>query len=39
MLTTCPYLDNLKFDIFHGSGPQCHIITSAPCAVRFPYVG
>jgi len=25
MLTTCPYFDNLKFDIFVAGGPQCHL--------------
>jgi len=26
MLTTCPYFDNLEFDIFDASGAQCHFI-------------
>jgi len=28
MLTTCPYFDNLEFDIFDAGGPQCYFITS-----------
>ena len=38
MLTTCPYFDNLKFDIFVAGGPQCHFVTSVLHAGRFPYV-
>ena len=26
--TTCPYFDNLNFDIFDAGGLQCHIILS-----------
>jgi len=32
MLTTCPYFDNLEFDIFGTRGPQCHFITSVTIA-------
>ena len=28
ILTTCPYFDNLEFDIFDAGGPQCRFITS-----------
>jgi len=35
ILTTCPYFDNLEFDIFDAGGPQCHFITSFTMAVRF----
>ena len=38
ILTTCPYFDNLKFDIFDAGGPQYHFITSVLRAGRFPYV-
>jgi len=24
ILNTCPYFDNLEFDIFVAGGPQCH---------------
>jgi len=30
-----PYFDNLKFDIFHACGPQCHFITCVTIAVRI----
>jgi len=33
MLTTCPYFDNLEFDIFVTGGPQCHLIASVTIAV------
>jgi len=33
MLTTCPYFDNLEFDIFDAGGPQCYFITSVTIAV------
>jgi len=35
ILTTCPYFDNLKFDMFGAGGPQCHFITSVTTAVRI----
>jgi len=41
--TTCPYFDNLEFDLFDAGGPQCHFITSVTIAVtvgfeRFQYI-
>jgi len=33
ILTTCPYFDNLAFDIFDAGGPQCHCIASVTTAV------
>jgi len=38
MLTTCPYCDNLKIDIFDAGGLQCHFITSVLRTGSFPYV-
>ena len=38
ILTTHPYFDNIKFEIFDTGCPQCLSITSVPCARRFPYV-
>jgi len=37
ILTTCPYFDNLEFDIFNAGGPQCYFImsVSVTTAVRF----
>jgi len=35
ILTTCPYFDNLEFDIFDAVGSQCHVITSFTMAVRI----
>ena len=35
ILTTCPCLNNLEFDIFDAGGPQCHFITSVTIAVRI----
>jgi len=35
ILATCPYFDNLEFDIFDAGGPQCHFITSFTMAVRI----
>jgi len=35
ILITCPYFDNLEFDIFDAGGPQCHFIKSATIAVRI----
>jgi len=35
ILTTCPYFDNLEFDIFDAGGPQCHFITSFIVPVRI----
>ena len=35
ILTTCPYFDNLEFDIIFAGGPQCHFITSVTIAVRM----
>jgi len=32
-LTTCPYFDNLEFDIFNAGGFQCQFITSVIIAV------
>jgi len=34
ILTTCPYFDNLEFDIFNAGGPQWHFITSVTVAVH-----
>jgi len=35
LLTTCPYFDNLEFDVLDAGGPQCHFITSVTSAVRI----
>jgi len=35
ILATCPYFDNLEFDIFDAGGLQCHFITSVTIAVRI----
>jgi len=35
ILTSCPYLDNLEFDIFDAGGLQCHFVTSVTIAVRI----
>jgi len=35
ILTTCPYFDNLEFDIFEASDLQCHFITSVTTALRI----
>jgi len=35
-LTTCPYFDKLKFDIFDTGGPLCHFIMSVLHAGRHP---
>jgi len=35
ILTTCPYFDNLKFEIFDVGCPQCHFIMSVTIAVRI----
>jgi len=35
ILPTCPYFDNLEFDIFVAGGPQCHFIMSVTIAVRI----
>jgi len=35
ILTTCPYFDNLEFDIFEASALQCHFITSVTIARWF----
>jgi len=32
-MTTCPYFDNLEFDIFVAGGLQCHFITSVAITV------
>jgi len=32
ILTTCPYFNNLEFDIFGEGGLQCHFITSVTSA-------
>jgi len=34
-MTTCPYFDNLEFDILVAGGAQCHFITSAIIAARI----
>jgi len=34
-LTTCPYFDNLGFDISDAGVPQCHFITSVTITVRI----
>jgi len=34
-MTTCPYFDNVEFDIFDAGGAQCHFITSVAIAVRI----
>jgi len=42
ILTTCPYFDNLEFDIFYAGRLQCHYVTSDTSAVtirRFQYIG
>jgi len=31
-MTTCPYFENLEFDIFVAGGPQYHFITSVTIA-------
>jgi len=31
-MTTCPYYDNLDFDIFDAGGLQCHFVTSGTIA-------
>jgi len=38
ILTTCPYFDNLEFDIFDASGYQRHFITSVTIAIRIRMV-
>ena len=35
ILTTCPYFDNLEFDIFDAGGPQCYFVTSFTMAIRI----
>jgi len=35
ILTTFPYFDYLKIDIFVAGGPQCHFMKSAAIAVRI----
>jgi len=35
VLTTCPYFDNLEFDIFDAGCPKCHSIMSVTIAVRI----
>jgi len=35
MRTTCPYFDNLEFDIFDAGGLQCHFTMSVTIAVRI----
>jgi len=35
ILTTCPFFDNLEFDIFDAGDAQCHFITSVTNAVRI----
>jgi len=34
-MTTCPYFDNLEFDILVASDPQCHFITLLPLHLGF----
>jgi len=35
ILPTCPYFDNLEFDVFDTGVPQCHFITSIIIVVRI----
>jgi len=35
ILTTCPYFDNLEFDIFDAGCLQCHFITLFIMVVRI----
>jgi len=35
ILTTCPYFDNLEFDIFNADGPRYHFIASFTIAFRI----
>ena len=35
VLTTCPYFDNLEFDILDAGGLQIHFITSVATAFRI----
>jgi len=35
LYTTCPYFDNLEFDMFDAGGLQCHFITSVAITVRI----
>jgi len=35
ILITCPYFNNLEFDIFDAGGPQCDFIMSVTFAVRI----
>ena len=35
MLTTCPFVDHLEFDIFVAGSSQCHFIASVTIAVRI----
>jgi len=35
VLTTCPYFDNLEFDIFDADGLRCHCIMSVTIAGRI----
>ena len=35
VLTICPCFNNLEFDTFVASDPQCHFITSVTIAVRI----
>jgi len=34
-VTTCPYFDNLEFDIFDAGRLQCHFVASVTIAVRI----
>jgi len=34
-MTTCPYVDNLEFDILVAGSPQCHFITSVIIVLGF----
>jgi len=34
-MTTCPYFDNLEFDILVSGGLQCHFITLLPSQLEF----
>jgi len=36
MLTTCPYFDNLKLDIYDEDGPQCQFIKSVMISTLVP---
>ena len=35
MLTTCPYFDNLEFDVFVAGGSKCHLTHLSPLQLGF----